>query len=281
MKNIRKLLLMAVAVCAALPAAAEEDFALTYRGRITAQQNMPEELKVTYSLYVGEDDTNSVWSLTKTEHPAANGAFQSVLSGNDLQSAFENDKARFLGIQLGTNRVEQYPRQEILAVPLSEYADTADGVPDTSAFDNASVGTLQAETLTAASMKVTNILTLPSGDSLRLGTVTPGDGTRLSVRKPSNGNVRVFGGNVLTREISRSDGKYYGSVSPEYIASGTAIFTNATTKGGLVMATTTAASWWDQDFAAPCITWPVGPGTITAPVKILLPAKFWFYEFGN
>lgn len=285
MKEFRNILIATAvcAACAALPAEADEDFALTYRGRITAQREMPPELEVTYSLYVGEedDDASYVWRQTKTEHPAANGAFQSVLSGDGLQAAFKDRKARFLGIQLGTNRVEQYPRQEILAVPLAEYADTADRLPDSPEFSQASVGTLGAETLTAASMTVTNLLTLPSGSSLRLETVSPSDGTRLSVRKASKGSVRLFGGEPLATEIPRSDGLSSGNVSPEYIDAGSVIFPVGTEKGGLVMATTTAPSWWDKDCAAPGITWAVGPGEITAPVKILLPAKFWFYEFGN
>lgn len=285
MKDFRKMLLMVVAACAALPAAADEDFALTYRGRITAQQEMPSELEVTYSLYVREedDDASHVWRQTKTERPAANGAFQSVLSGDGLQAAFEDRKARFLGIRLGgTNAPEQYPRQEILAVPLAEYADSADGLPDSPVFVNATVGTLAAETLTASSLTVTNLLTVSGGNSLRLGNMAPGDGAKLSVRKPANGSVRLFAGEPRTTEIPRSDGQTSGDVTPEYLWPGSVIFPVITGKGGLVMAMTTATSWWNQDYAAPCITWAIGPGeTPSAPVQILLPAKFWFYEFGN
>lgn len=276
MKGFCVLLIIAAVAGAALPAAAGEDFALTYRGRITAQHEIPAELEVTYSLYVGEDDARPAWSQTKTEHPAANGAFQSVLSGAGLQAAFEDDKARFLGIRLGgTNAVEQHPRQEIIATPLAGFADAVEMASSSPEFVNAKVERLEAATLSVGTLVVTNLLALPYQGSVRMEGVALDDGARLTIQKPSHGAVQLFEELGWPQQVDfpLSDGQ-------SCVEAGTTLFP-ATAKGGLVYAITADSTLWNTDYAAPCILWPVGPGAVTAPVKILRPVRFYFYEFGN
>ena len=229
MKVFCKLSFVAAAMLSAFPAIAQEDFAFTYRGRITAQQELPEELVVTYSLYTGENDDSPVWTQTKTERPAANGAFQSVISGDGLQSAFENQNARFLGLRLGTNAVEQYPRQEILAVPLAGYAATVEMAPFSPNFGHAKVECLEATTLSVGDLAVTNHLAFANGGNLTLENVEVGSGGRLAVKKPANGAVQLFGEAPLA----------YTNATEGIIAAETILFDGLTAKGGFLLMTTT------------------------------------------
>lgn len=272
MKDICRLLILAAAACAALPAAAEEDFAFTYRGRITAPGAMPVELDVTYSLYRSDDDTVPVWTQTKTECPAANGVFQSVLEGDGLQAAFEEQEARFLGIRLGgTNAVEQFPRQQILATPLADRADVVEQATGFPVFEDAAVGTLTAGALGAGTLTVTDTLTLPKGVNLTLADVTVGENTTLTVKEPTNGTASLYP--ALPHECTID--------SHDLIDAGTKLFGGAVMKGGLLVFTTLDDVRWRKEYSVPGATVPVAPGVVATPVPIQGPAKFWFYEFGN
>lgn len=272
MKGFCSFLFIAAATCAALPADADEQFALTYRGRITAQQEMPVELVVTYSLYIGEDDVSPVWTQTKTERPAANGAFQTVLSGNGLQEAFQKENARFLGLRLGgSDAPEQYPRQEIIATPLVDYADAVGMAPFSPNFVNARVERIETTTFSVGSLVITNTLSFPMSDTLSLGNVLLGDGATLIINKSWLGHVQLFAGPPRNAEFTQQ------AVYPP----GTVLFDGDATKGGLLVITTTDFGQWDQSYAAPCVTIPVAPGVIETPIYIRGPAKFYLYEFGN
>lgn len=272
MKDFCRLSFILAALAAALPAVAEEDFAFTYRGRITAQQEMPEELEVTYSLYLGEDSAAPVWSQTKTERPAANGAFQSVLSGDGLQSAFQDQKARFLGLRLGgPDAPEQYPRQEIIATPLAGYADAVEMASFSPNFVNAKVENLESTSLSAGDLTVTNLLFLANGGSMTLAQVEGGATGRISVQKPSNGSVQIFDAAPLACTVDTEG----------IIPGGTLLFDGRMTKGGLLVMSTADYGKWNAEYSAACVTVPLSPGYIALPVDILGPARFWFYEFGN
>lgn len=272
MKDIFRLVILAAAACATLPAAAEEDFAFTYRGRITAPDALPEALDVTYSLYRSDDDTVPVWTQTKTERPSASGVFQSVLEGDGLQAAFEEQEARFLGIRLGgTNAVEQFPRQQILATPLADFADVVERASASPSFEDAAVGTLSAGMLSAGTLTVTDTLTLSDGVNLTLADVTVGENTTLTVKEPTNGTVSLFSGPPHEYAIGTN-----GLIKAE-----TELFNGAEMKGGLLVFSTSDSDYWDRDYAVPGATVPVAPGVVKVPVPIQGPAKFWFYEFGN
>lgn len=272
MKDICSLLFLAVAACAALPAAADEDFAFTYRAHITAPGTLPEELDVTYSLYRNDDDTVPVWTQTKTEHPSASGVFQSVLEGDGLQAAFEEQEARFLGIRLGgTNAVEQFPRQEILANPLADFADVVLQASASPTFGDVTVGTLAAETLSSGTLSVTDTLTLSDGVVLTLEGVTVGENKTLTVKEPSNGTVTLFSGPPHSYTISTDN----------LIEAGTELFDGEIMKGGLLVFTTTEDIFVGREYSVPGATVPVAPGVVKTPVPIQGPAEFWFYEFGN
>lgn len=271
MKEFCMFLLAGAAACAVLPAVAE-DFAFTYRGRITARGTLPAELSVTYSLYEEENASTPVWTQTKTEFPAANGAFQSVLSGDGLQAAFEDQKARFLGLRLGgPDAPEQFPRQEILAIPLAGCADVVEGAPAANAaFVNAEVGSLAADTFTAGSLVVTNHLAV-SGGSLSLPRVEIGEGAKLTIRKEWNSSVVLFGGPPMTATFDEN----------RIIYQDTELFGGASTRGGLLVLTTTDPDMWGEDYTAQCVTVPVGPGVVKMPVNFQGPAAVYFYEFGK
>ena len=265
---------LAVAMGATLPAFADEDFAFVYRGRITAQSGvMPEELQVRYALYRGENDATPVWSQTKMEHPSTNGVFQSVLSGNGLQTAFADKKARFLGVTLGTNGTERTPRQEIIAAPLAEFSDTAADAPADPVFVNAAVGRMQGMSMGISSLSVTNRLSLPSTAKFSLQRVAPdANGAahpRIVIQKPQKGHVSLFASAPLRHVISEAGDIPEGTELPF-----------PTGHGGFVVAI--SVNGWQFPTSAPCITWPTPGGIpVYTPLAIRGPAVFYFYEFGG
>lgn len=264
---MKKFFAIAIVCVASLAVCAEgDDFAFVYRGRISAQSGtIPEELVVTYSLYVGENDTAWVWQQVKTEHPNPDGTFQSVLSGSGLRAAFADSKATFLGIRLRDD-AEQFPRQEILAAPLTDFADAVTDVPSDPVFVNAAVREVNADTMTVKNLTIANSLTLPSSSNLALGGINVSNNARLTVKKPANGSVSLFSGQP--RYWSLPDGIDRGqNLDCE------------TSKGGLVVAITDHMQGYLVD--APCITWPVGPGKLNSPFEISGPVRMYFYEFSG
>ena len=224
---------------------------------------------MTYSLYVGENDTAPVWTQTKTEHPNSDGTFQSVLSGDGLKTAFADSKATFLGIRLRDD-AEQFPRQEILAAPLVDFADTVTDVPSDPVFVKADVQEVDADSMVVGNLVINNILSLPSLNDFTLDGIDVANGALLTVRKPR-----------FTKGVSlffRSPMSWHFDEYNEYDGYGFRL-SHFTPNGGLLVAVTDNVEDWKYPDAAPCITWPVGPGLLTVPFRIRAPVTFYFYEF--
>ena len=193
-RNLASSVIAALALGAS--ALAAEDFAFVYRGRITSESGntaIPSEIQVKYALYKGEYDRTPVWTQTKTEKPSADGAFQSILSGNNLQAAFLDNGAHYLGVTLG-DAPEQTPRQEVLSSPLAKYAERVSVAPHSASFVEANVRELVANTVNVDSLNITNSLDFcGTGDfaisKLQMGSLR----SHVKILKPENGHVEVFG----------------------------------------------------------------------------------------
>ena len=180
----------------ATAALAAEDYAFVYRGRITSESGntaIPSEIQVKYALYKGEYDTTPVWTQTKTEKPSAEGAFQSILSGDGLQAAFLYSGAHYLGVTLG-NAPEQTPRQEVLSAPLADYAERV-GKPSHSAkFVEANVRELVANTVNVDTLNITNSIDFCGQGDFTISKVQMGSlRSNMKILKPEHGTVDVFG----------------------------------------------------------------------------------------
>lgn len=195
MKNSLTTSLIAALVLGATAFAAE-DYAFVYRGRITSESGntaIPSEIQVKYSLYKGEYDKTPVWTQTKTEKPSAEGAFQSILSGDGLQAAFLDNGAHYLGVTLG-NAPEQTPRQEVLSAPLADYAERVSAAPHSANFVEANVRELVANTVNVDTLNITNSIDFCGTGSFTVSKVQMGSlRSHVKILKPENGHVEVFG----------------------------------------------------------------------------------------
>ena len=184
-----------VAVVAFLLAAcvlAYDDVQVTYRGRVTLNnEEVTRTVPMTFRLYRAKGDAEASWTLTKASVSIEDGLFQVALGGNGLAEVIDAGQAKWIGVTIGNGK-EQYPRQELLASPLVRKAAIVPRLAVSPSVQTASVSRVEAKALTVADR-------LSIGGGVKL----PKDSTPASMNVvvtkprytlPLRGNVRFFSG---------------------------------------------------------------------------------------
>ena len=196
-----------VAVVAFLLAAcamAYDDVQVTYRGRVTLNnEEVTRAVPMTFRLYRTKGDAEASWTMTKDSVSVDHGLFQVALAGNGLAEVIDAGNAKWIGVTIGDGK-EQYPRQELLAAPLVGKAALVPRLAASPSVQTASVSRVEAKTLTVSGrLSIGGGVRLPKDTTpASMSVVTTKAGHTLPLR----GNVRFFSGaqprNLGTRTSS-------------------------------------------------------------------------------
>lgn len=221
--------LFAFAALTALPALAEDDVQITYRGQVRqvgTTTNAFAAHEMVFRLYEGKEDTEAAWTQTVADIPVdADGLFQVALRGDGLAGAIDGGKANWLGVTIltglesGETPQEQYPRQALLAGPWAGRAARADALADSPAIGTVSAGTVEAKSLAPRQLQFKSLVLEPSAfaDSAYGSIRLEGDGWS-GKTLPVKGEVHFFSrrmrmgkDSLLTATYSASTGCTFGT----------------------------------------------------------------------